>query len=211
MSNTFAIQSPQLLHIADSDTICYGANQSWYPTSWQRNAGCGPTNCTHLLWYLSQTREDCRPLCPNGETGREPFTRLMETVWRYVTPGSMGVHSPAVFAEGAVKYGKERGVPLEADVLRIPTLVKARPAEASIFAYLSAAFAKDLPVAFLNLSNGALENLENWHWVTLVGLEGQHARMYDQGESHLIDLALWLKTSSLGGGFVTLVPKGRAA
>ena len=29
---------------------------------------------------------------------------------------------------------------------------------------------QDCPVAFLNLSNGRLTNLDSWHWVTITGL-----------------------------------------
>ena len=57
----------------------------------------------------------------------------------------------------------------------------------------------------MNLSNGAVRNLDNWHWVTLVSVNGElRAEMYDQGRRQLIDIGLWLSTTTGGGAFVAL-------
>lgn len=201
-----SIQTPELLHIDDHGSVCFGADQEWYSTVWQRRAGCGPTACSHLLWYLSQTRQTCGSLCPYDGTRRNGFLRLMEAVWQFVTPGRMGVNSTKIFQDGAAAYGNSVGVPLRCDVLDIPTLPMHRPSEPELLHFLARAFAQDLPVAFLNLSNGSLHNLDNWHWVTLVSLnrESGVAVMYDQRRRSKIDLSVWLRTTSLGGGFVTV-------
>jgi hypothetical protein len=63
-------------------------------------------------------------------------------------------------------------------------------------------------VAFLNLCNGSEKKLDRWHWVTLISLEyaegGERvfADILDAGIIKRIDLALWYKTTTLGGGFV---------
>lgn len=207
MTDKNSIAMPALLHIADAGGFRYGANQSWYPTEWQRNAGCGPTTCAHLVWYLSQTQAQCQPLCTEGTANRHDFVSLMETIWQYVTPGNMGVHTPALFVKGAMRYGEEQGVPLAANVLTVPLRAKARPSLEVVQAFLASSFENNLPVAFLNLSNGALQNLDDWHWVTLIAQDEKgSACMYDQGCSRWIDLALWLKSTTLGGGFVSLRP-----
>lgn len=198
--------NPALLHLKDGPFTRYGASQTGYRTDWQRKAGCGPTVCSHLLWYLARTRAECAGLCScDGTTGG--FLSVMEEVWEYVTPGKMGVNTTSMFTQGAVRYGQKRGVSLSARVLEVPLLPGNRPDAGAVFAFLSKAISEDLPVAFLNLSNGALKNLESWHWVTLVSVsDSLEALMYDQGASGTIDLALWLKTTARGGGFVALEP-----
>ena len=65
-------------------------------------------------------------------------------------------------------------------------------------------------MAFLNYSNGALPNLDSWHWVPLIALtEGEEVLLctvLDEGEEKVIDLALWLETTLLGGALVSLFP-----
>lgn len=206
MTNAPSIASPELLKITEDDQVFWGADQAWYATKWQQNAGCGPTNCAHLMYYLACTRDGCSPLCPEKRPTRGGFRALMDSVWHYVTPGKMGVHTTDLFTDGAMRYATERGVPLSAKSLEIPASRKARPGTDAVHAFLDAAFANDLPVAFLNLSRGALRNLEGWHWVTLIALKDGKAHVVDQGNSYWIDLDLWLKTSRMGGGFVILEP-----
>ena len=64
-------------------------------------------------------------------------------------------------------------------------------------------------MAFLNYSNGALSNLDSWHWVPLISLSlhedgGCHCTILDAGAEHFIDFALWYLTSRLGGGLASL-------
>lgn len=200
-----SVHRPELLRIGPH----YGGNQLWYPTGWQRQAGCGPTCASHLLWYLSRTRPDCEALYPYEGGDRPGFQRLMEDVWHYVTPGRMGVNRTDILTDGVVRYGAQRGVALRCRVLDISPVPAKRPPLETLLAFLAQAFTDDLPVAFLNLSNGALRNLDNWHWVTLTGLDADSgaATMYDQGARSVIDLDLWLRTTALGGGFAAAGPE----
>lgn len=203
-----AVRSPELLHIADGAAVRYGANQEWYRSEWRRKAGCGPTTCSHLLCYLAATRPQCAPLFGGDGASRAGFLELMEQVWHYVTPGKMGVNSSSIFTAGALRFGEERGVRLRYRVLEVPTALHARPQMSELSGFLSAAMADDLPVAFLNLSNGSLKNLDSWHWVTLTAYNPQTgaALMYDQGERSVIELELWLRTTRMGGALVVLEP-----
>ena len=76
--------------------------------------------------------------------------------------------------------------------------------------FLIQALDADCPVAFLNFSNGSLPNLDSWHWVPLIALtEGEGVLLctiLDEGAEKVIDLALWLETTLLGGALVTLFP-----
>jgi len=74
--------------------------------------------------------------------------------------------------------------------------------------FLEGGLIKDAPIAFLNLCNGQVKNLDPWHWVTIISLEyaenGKSAsiKILDEGLIKKIDLALWYDTTTLGGGFV---------
>ena len=82
--------------------------------------------------------------------------------------------------------------------------------QAGCRAFLAQALGRDCPVAFLNFSNGALKNLDSWHWVPLISMtEGERVLLctiLDEGEERVIDLDLWLDTTFLGGALVTLWP-----
>ena len=207
MSEIITLRSLELLRIQWDGRAYPGADQEWYRELWQRQAGCGPTNTALLLWYLAQTRSECKALVSLDCRNKEGFLALMETVWHYVTPGKMGVNSTAILTKGALRYGEERGVPLNCRVLEIAAKPFARrPQATELMEFIGAALADDLPVAFLNLAKGALPNLDSWHWVTLVALDktAMTATMYNQGQEAVINMGLWLKTSGLGGGLVVL-------
>jgi hypothetical protein len=204
-----AIRAPELFNFTDQNgQPSYGGNQTWYATEWQRRAGCGPTVFAHLIWYMARTREKCAPLCPYAGADFDCFLRLMEDAWRYVTPGMQGVNRTGMFTDGARVYGAERNVPLMTHVWEVPLLAGKRPQLETTAEFITRFLAADLPVAFLNLSNGLLTNLDSWHWVTIVAYEpaGHIATMYDQSRSEAIDLSLWLRTTAFGGGFVALAP-----
>jgi hypothetical protein len=194
----------------------YGCDQNWYGTEWQRRAGCGPATASNILLYMSGGRAA-------GDSGRAPrrenFIALMEDVWAYVTPTDRGIPTTELFYEPFLRYAAERGV----EVVRYGVLdmfdePRAKLAEAVSF--IGAALAADLPVAFLNLCSGGEENLDRWHWVTVVSLEydglgGEKGgnkdenneekagiTILDNGELKKADLALWRRTTTLGGGFV---------
>lgn len=203
-----AIQSPQVLHIRQGASLSYGAHQLWYSSFIGRMGGCGPTAASNLLWYLAATcPQSCGRLFDGDGTQRPDMQRLMNDVFAYIKPGMRGVDKASMLTDGAIRYGAGRGVALSARVLEIPAAQNRRPDMQRVYGFLAGAFADDLPIAFLNLSNGAVRNLDNWHWVTLVGVdEGLRAQMYDQGRRQAIDLALWLETTTGGGAFVALEP-----
>lgn len=203
------INSPELLQFTHEAVTYYGANQDWYQTKWQRSAGCGPTSTSHLLSYLSKTRETCKALCSYDTSGKSGILKLMDEVWEYVTPTKQGVNKTEMLVDGAVRFGDERGVALSCRVMPIPPLPVLRSLHEKAYAFIAQALSDDLPVAFLNLSSGMVSNLDQWHWVTLTEFdpETKHAIMYDNGSRQPVNLDLWLQTTTLGGGFVAVEPK----
>lgn len=203
------LQHIELYNIDAAGTTCYGGDQEWYGELWHRRAGCGPTNCANLLWYLSRTRKELAPLCPFDGSTRTGFTELMDALWDYVTPGRMGVNTTAIFTGGTLRYAQDTKTALVCRVLEVPRETHCRPGKEAVWNFLTEMIGADIPVAFLNLSNGALTNLDSWHWVTLVQADKETGccDMLDGGRRCGIDLSLWLDTTIMGGGFVAILPQ----
>ena len=201
------LNNPSSLHIVEPNGhTYYGADQEWYPTLWQRRAGCGPTTATQLLLYFQN----------KGSIGtstrvvdKESLVALMENVWRFVTPGIMGLHLISQFTEGVDNYLKSLSSSLVKQTLQIPRSEDKRPPFSRVVDFLVTSLQADSPVAFLNLSRGSLTNLDEWHWVTIVAVEQDreesdlYATIYDAGNHWKINMTLWYQTTKRGGGLVS--------
>ena len=180
-----------------------GADQAWFPTLWQQRAGCGPTAAALILAYLARRRPELAPLCPEDVTNRGDFVEHMCRVWEYVTPSIHGLHRPEMMRDGLTAYARDRGVTLSPAILTIPAARSKRPSFAEVSGFLSRALERECPVAFLNLHNGRVAELDAWHWVTIVSLDGNTAGILDSGQALDIDLSLWLAATRRRGGFVS--------
>ena len=185
---------------------CYGCDQEWYTSEWQRLSGCGPTAASNITYYLSRTRPQACGLDVSND--RSGCLALMEQVWRYVTPTEEGVDTTGKFRESLSAYFGAAGIPAIAEICDIPENRAERPPLSAVLEFLVRAMDNDAPVAFLNLCNGAESNLEAWHWVTVTALEIGDAHepvrleILDESRIKQIDLKLWYDTTALGGGFV---------
>jgi hypothetical protein len=188
--------------------LSLGGDQAWFRDPWQRRAGCGPTTAATLLSYLGQTRPALAGLSPKGENTVENFLAYMEEVWPYVTPGARGLDRAESLVVGCRSFALARGCRLTGEILEIPRRKDRRPALKQIQGFLARALDRDLPVAFLNYSNGALHDLDSWHWVPLVSLTtGENillCTVLDEGKEKIVELSLWLETTLLGGALVAL-------
>ncbi|MDR1157935.1 MAG: hypothetical protein LBK75_06460 [Oscillospiraceae bacterium] len=196
-----SILSPKLLSVTAPDAVYMGGSQEWYEGAWQRRAGCGPTVASGLVWYLVRSRPRLAPLCDVGDAGQVRFLALMRDMFDCVTPGSQGVNTARLFSDGVRRYGAARGVPLAVRTLEIH-----RRGPGALRDFAARCLRDDLPMGFLNLSNGALRNLDSWHWVLLSALETETltAEICDQGHVKEIDMAMWMRTTLLGGALVAL-------
>lgn len=194
------------LEILAPDGVHTGGSQEWYPVKWQRMSGCGPTAASNLIWHLARSHATLQPLCDIGNADQAHFLTLMKEMFTFVTPGIGGVNSARLFAKGVIRYGEAHGVSLNAQALEIPKMSRRCPSLGQMRDFILTALHVGMPVAFLNLSNGTLNNLDGWHWVTIVALETDTmvAQVSDQGRLLEIDLQAWLKTSILGGAMVYL-------
>lgn len=211
MERVYGITDPERLTIREGERTWRGADQEWYGESWQRKAGCGPTCAALLLHYLAAAGPERKALCPKRASSRKDFVRLMDEVWKFVTPGRMGVNSLHPFSRGLAAYARERGVALPVRELDIPALKIARPTIDQCAAFLRTGLTADCPVAFLNLSAGQVKALDSWHWVTIIALE-EHGEgpllctVLDGGKEITVDFRLWFQTTGRGGGLI-YVPK----
>ena len=194
------------LQIQDgSGGLYHGCDQDWFLSVWQRMAGCGPTVATNVLLYLLRSGLIRLPHAPQG---KQDCLKLMESVWKYVTPTMRGVNRTSILLDGVVRFAAQHGNALEGMALNVPESPAKRPGVDLVVEFISEGLRTDCPVAFLNLSNGDVEVLDNWHWVTIVALEADEgnqnvtAHIYDNGNSFPIDLKLWCHTTKQGGGFV---------
>jgi hypothetical protein len=192
------------LSLLTFDSGAVGGDQEWYSDPWQKRAGCGPVAASNIIWYL--TRSQCHGLCPISEGNREEFIELMKVMFDCVTPTMRGVHSGQLFVTGMKKYMKTSPFCMDAHILKIPRSRTQRPAWEHCADFVRSSIELDNPVAFLNLSSGDIEVLDSWHWVTILEIDPAtgHVTISDQSKSNDIDLSLWLRSTQLGGAFVSL-------
>ncbi len=185
--------------------IYYGSNQEWYPKKWQRMAGCGPSAAANIMYYLMHMHDTGL----NSFLTKDDCLALMNELWYYVTPTLGGVSSTGMFSKGIDKYIKKKKLNIKIRSIDIPKNKSERPGIDQVHSFIIHAFEKESPVAFLNLEHGTIEELESWHWVTIISLDYQEengsswVQILDGGLVKRIDLLEWLRTTKLGGGFVS--------
>lgn len=203
-----SIAQPNFLKLLDelSHKVYFGCNQEWFPTKWQRLAGCGPTVACNMIFYINNT-PSAFGLGENANS-KDSCLSLMKEIWKYVTPTKQGIPATKMFYEALLNYTKTKGLNVEYDFCDVSEDKSRRPELSEIIDFLESALMKDAPVAFLNLCNGEVKNLDKWHWVTIISMEYTEDKndafvsILDEGLIKKIDLALWRKTTTLGGGFV---------
>ena len=201
-----ALKNPERLIVRDEESRenFYGCNQAWYGDEWQRRAGCGPSVASHLFAYSFG-------MAPKTQS-QSDWLMLMEDVWNYVTPTDRGMPTTQLFCESAFSYAQARGFTMSCKVCDVQEDVAGRPALHDVARFIEEALQSDAPVAFLNLCNGEEQCLYRWHWVTIVALDFTPddsravATIMDEGRQLDIDLAIWHKTTTLGGGFAWFAP-----
>ena len=206
--NSVSLSNPNLFSILNEITqkACYGYHQECYTTEWQRLSGCGPSAATNILSYLTRTRSILE--LEQSFNDKKNCVQIMEEVWEYVTPTTEGIPNTKMFYEDVLSYTNSKGLNVEYDLCDMPEDKANRPKLNKLINFLEGALLKDAPIAFLNLCNGGVKNLDPWHWVTIISLEYSEdgnnvfVNILDEGEIKKIDFKLWYNTTILGGGFV---------
>lgn len=184
------------------DTIYYGGFQQWYHRPWQRLSGCGPTVISGIMHYENQ-RTTTVPVIT-----KPAFVQWMEKTWRYVTPTIHGIPTTEMLAKKTKRFVKVLDLPLTVQALNIPAKKYPQPSFTAVIAELQETLAADQPIAFLTLDAAGTENIEDWHWTTLVEIipnqDHIQFKLLDEGKIILADFSQWFSANKRGGGFVYL-------
>lgn len=208
MEHTVLGQQNWLEILDGQGALHYGANQEWYGQFWRRKAGCGPTTAAVQMAFLAHTRPSLKRLCALETLEKNPFISYMNNVWEYVTPGPQGLNTIEKYSVGVRDFAQAHGTVVFPRTFGVPSNMLQCPEFRFCLAFLQEGLRSGCPVAFLNLHNGRVNNLDRWHWVLLTGLRtdgaSAMATMADAGKKVEIDLRLWYDTTKGGGGFVYL-------
>lgn len=200
-----SIENPEMFTFNEMEKgqVFYGSNQRWYPTIWQRLSGCGPCASSNIFYYLTHNQSP-----QDSYRSKTEWVALMQELWKYVTPSIRGVDKMVMLYNPLVEFAQNKGIILDYRLCEIPKEVYRRPSLEGVIDFLEKALDNDAPIAFLNWNNGEVKNLDRWHWVTIIQLEFNkektiaYATILDEGRLKKVDLALWLRTTTLGGGLV---------
>jgi hypothetical protein len=202
-----SLKNPETFYrVEESSEKCsYGCEQEWYHSDWQKRSGCGPTTACNLMSYMEfSSLSKQKQISISKEYG---LLRMQES-WKYVTPAEKGIPTTKMFSDNFLNYAKAKDMNVSCHSLNISQKINSRPEFHDIVKFIEAAMLKDSPVAFLNLCNGEVSNLDEWHWVTIISIEYDESEtevnvnIIDEGSIKKIDLKLWNDTTTLGGGFV---------
>jgi hypothetical protein len=177
------ISHPEYMYIGREDAgaeTLYGCDQDWYRIEWRRRAGCGPVAATNILLYL-KNKYGVGEIPYTGGNVAEALSS-MNDAFTYVRPRRRGLNTVKKFVRGMCKFGRSYGVSIKYRYILIPPQKEKRPDLQEIVRFIRDGLSKDIPVAFLNLHAGAVEEqLSSWHWVTVVGMTKHAAECPDPG------------------------------
>lgn len=204
-----SISRPELFNIIDEKTqnVFFGGNQDWYTEEWSRRAGCGPTCAANIMAYLALTRPALKALYGFETMSLAAFAAHMEDIYKFVTPGNMGLNRTEMFTDGVADFVKSRGISLTPHVFGVTTnMAPNRPPATALAEFVKAGLDSDCPIGFLNLTKGKVKNLQSWHWITITAANIEEksliAEASDEGILRRFDLRLWYLSTRLPGGLV---------
>ena len=205
---THELRHLENIHVVDhAGHEYFGCDQNWYSSEWQQMSGCGPSTASTLLLYLQKSG---RIDLPVHVFEQKDCKLLMEAVWTHVTPTQDGIYLIEQFCDGIQSFARSHGFSLDCQALNIPERTSLRPELTDVISFIAYGLDQDCPVAFLNLSSGEVNNLEAWHWVTIVGLETDERQdqvfvtIFDGDKSDKIDFKRWYQTTIDGGALIFL-------
>lgn len=213
MTRKIILSDMKLLIVRDDSDCCdyCGCNQEWFADAWQRQAGCGPSVAANILFY-QQRKSQAIPL----HYLKKDLLHYMEEAWEYITPERDGITSTEAFLRKVRGYASAHALDIHYDALDVHAEKAQRPSFDTVIDFIASGLKKETPVAFLNLCNGEELNLECCHWVTIAALQYDSEKaiikaiICDEGMTKEINLALWLSTTTLGGGFAYFLLQRKA-
>jgi len=214
------LKKPELLLVEDDrGQRVVGGDQLWYPKKGYIPSGaCGAAVAACMLAYLLRSGPEyyaavnsrvetlglAAPLSEAVNT-KAGFLKFMKLIYPFYPPRAGGLMSDD-FCEGIEAFAAEYGLPLEGERLLIPVTRSKRHGAGEVTGFIQGSLKSDMPVAFLTLSAGKAEGLENWHWVSIFAYDAgtKKAGIANNCVVSWTDIEVWLDTSIMGGAFVRL-------
>jgi hypothetical protein len=205
-----SIKRPELFTITESDNKTYfGGDQEWYIESWPRKAGCGPVCASNITSYLAHTRNQYKSLYTVDSMEKCDFLKHMDELFRYITPGHMGVNTLKKFYDGFKNFVSDKQIELDMYTFSVDDISSKNRNLEELALFVEKALSNDTPLAFLNLCNGNEERLQSWHWITITAADIKKdsiiAVASDEGKKIEFDLSLWYLTTKMHGGFIYFI------
>ena len=204
-----SIMHPEALNIMEDTQgqIHFGGDQEWYLEDWHRMAGCGPTCAANVTAYLAMTRPELRALYAGEDMRKNLFSAHMEDLFRYVTPGTMGLNRVEMYTRGMAEFVGSRGLCLLEHTFEVTSnMAGNRPPVSKLAEFVHAGLESDCPIAFLNLTKGRVKNIQSWHWITLTAAEIDEQKLFawasDESKEIRFDLRMWYLSTRMGGGLI---------
>lgn len=144
----------------------YGGNQEWFHQNWKRQAGCGSTSGANLAAYYASIDNRMIELYKGNHSNfsKSEYLQAMEEMFQYMKPGILGYPFIHKFSKQFVKFCKERGVRMEA------TILKKYHTSQEAFQFVKHSIDAGQPIALLVLFHRAMQlRQDNWHWMTITG------------------------------------------
>ena len=175
-----------------------------------------PTCAANVTAYLAMARPGLRALYAGEDMRKDAFADHMEELYRFVTPGSMGLNRVEPYASGVVDFAASRGLTLKAHVFEVSGFLSAgRPPLAEVTEFVREGLAGDCPVAFLNLTKGRVKNIQGWHWITIVSAEldgrAPHGLRQRRGQADLFRPGAVVTCPRGCGAAWSTLPRGSAS
>lgn len=200
------LEEMDILAFESENKIVYGGYQDMYPTMWQRKAGCGPTCTSNLFTYMAQTNKNVKDLYCYFSIDHDNVLHHMEEVWQFVTPKRGGLNRIEYLADGGVNFSRSKNVSITPNLLHVPAKGQ-KPCVAEATNFLINSLESGSPVAFLNLDNGGVKDLYQWHWVLIMGVEYDDntiiGHIFDEGDKIIVNISQWIERTKRRGGFVS--------
>lgn len=203
----YSIKNPELFKLKSiNGYTSFGGNQDWYSKNWHQRAGCGPTSAANITSYLAHVDPSKSMLYSQKDLSISSFTKHMDELFNYVTPGSMGVNHIDMFTKGVKAFADNNNTDLTINTLSVERSSRKSRDINDLIDFTKKGLSSNSPIAFLALSRGKEHRLQNWHWITITSVDINEdqviATASDEGHPRQFNLSLWYLTTKMHGGLV---------
>lgn len=222
-----SLNHPEYLQVRDESQtdskLLWGADQTWCESKSLAKRACSLVTATHLTAYLARKLGQVSLFRPYRFASRahgyieasHVYTRSemveqLHDLSQVLKPGLLGLFRPSRYEAGLNSFFASRGMDYACESLSL-SLFHRRSQDLfeDALDFIQEHLLLDVPVSFLLYDRGGSEQVESWHWVTVVGYRydsdlNQHTLvLLDHNHWVEFDFGAWFKRSLLGGALVS--------